>query len=90
MDATVAICTWNRATSLAATLESLCAVRVPSGLDWACPVVNNNCTDRTGEVLESFAEGDGPYGGNMPIVRAVFEMWMFDERCAIGPAKAAP
>jgi glycosyltransferase involved in cell wall biosynthesis len=55
VDATVAICTWNRAASLAATLESLCAVRVPAGLDWECLVVNNNCTDRTDDVLESFA-----------------------------------
>src|SRR5271166_1204464 len=55
MDVTVVICTWNRAAMLAETLEILSAVRVPTNIEWECIVVNNNCTDRTEEVLASFA-----------------------------------
>ena len=54
MNVTVVICTWNRAASLARTLEILCAVRVPAGLEWECVVVNNNSSDHTDEVLASF------------------------------------
>jgi len=56
MLATIAICTFNRAESLRRTLDSLVAMRVPDDLDWEVVVVNNNCTDRTDEVIETFAE----------------------------------
>ena len=56
LDATVAICTWNRAELLSEALETLCAVRIPVGIRWECIVVNNACTDRTDKVLASFAE----------------------------------
>ena len=51
---TVAICTWNRCESLRTTLEEFCALRVPAGVDWELLVVANNCSDATGEVVESF------------------------------------
>lgn len=51
---TVAICTWNRCTLLEQGLESLTAVRVPPGVDWRIIVIDNNCTDRTAEVVEPF------------------------------------
>lgn len=62
MDVTVVICTWNRAAMLAETLGILAAVRIPAGLEWECIVVNNNCTDRTDEVLASCA-------GRLPLRR---------------------
>jgi glycosyltransferase involved in cell wall biosynthesis len=40
---------------LADTLAILSAVRVPDRIEWECIVVNNNCTDRTNDVLASFA-----------------------------------
>jgi glycosyltransferase involved in cell wall biosynthesis len=54
MHVTVAICTWNRCSLLAQTLERLTHLRVPSGLEWELLVVNNNSTDSTDEVASSF------------------------------------
>jgi glycosyltransferase involved in cell wall biosynthesis len=50
----VCLCTWNRATSLLRTLESLAQVLVPEGITWEVLVVDNNCTDETPQVLEQF------------------------------------
>jgi glycosyltransferase involved in cell wall biosynthesis len=57
---TVAICTLNRAESLGRTLQSLAEMRVPDGLVWEVVVVNNDCTDDTDAVIESFADGRLP------------------------------
>jgi len=57
---TVAICTLNRAESLGRTLTSLAEMSVPDGLVWEVVVVNNNCTDDTDAVIESFADGRLP------------------------------
>jgi len=61
---TVVIITWNRAASLAETLETLHGLRVPDGVRWECLIVDNNCTDNTGEVVASFE-------GRLPIRRLV-------------------
>jgi glycosyltransferase involved in cell wall biosynthesis len=50
MKFSVAICTWNRASSLDRTLQSLAQVRVPADCEWEVVVVENNCTDQTSEV----------------------------------------
>jgi len=63
MRLTVAICTWNRADLLAATLERMTELAIPGGLEWELVVVDNNCTDHTSDVLASFA-------GRLPLVRA--------------------
>jgi glycosyltransferase involved in cell wall biosynthesis len=65
LDITVAVCTWNRAALLAETLGILSAVRVPAGVEWECLVIDNNSSDRTREVLASFA-------GRLPL-RGLFE-----------------
>lgn len=65
MNITIAICTWNRSALLKETLEQVARLRVPQGLRWELVVVNNNSTDETNEVLESFTE-------RLPL-RAVFE-----------------
>ena len=65
MDVTIAICTWNRAELLAQTLERMTALIVPEGLAWEVLVVNNNCSDRTDQVIETFL-------GRLPL-RRVFE-----------------
>lgn len=59
---TVAICTWNRATLLPRVLERLAQVRDPPGT-WEVVVVNNNCTDDTERILDTFA-------GRLPLRRA--------------------
>jgi glycosyltransferase involved in cell wall biosynthesis len=59
---TVAICTWNRAALLSRVLGRLARVRHPSG-GWELLVVNNNSTDDTERVLETFE-------GRLPLRRA--------------------
>jgi glucosyl-dolichyl phosphate glucuronosyltransferase len=51
MDITVAICTWNRAKLLDATLTQMRNLHIPQGLVWELLVVNNRCTDETDEVI---------------------------------------
>ncbi len=55
MDVTVAICTRNRANSLARTLESLRQMTIPDGLAWEVVVVDNASRDATPAVLRDFA-----------------------------------
>lgn len=62
---TVIICTWNRAASLQRTLESLVAMETLNSVPWEVVVVNNNSTDETDNVIDSFR-------GLLPICR-VFE-----------------
>jgi glucosyl-dolichyl phosphate glucuronosyltransferase len=62
---TVAICTWNRCSSLEQTLRAFTALTAPAEATWELLIVNNNCTDRTDEVIAAFE-------GCLP-VRRVFE-----------------
>jgi glycosyltransferase involved in cell wall biosynthesis len=56
MRVTVAICTWNRAVLLQRTLDQLCQLRVPAGVEWELILVNNNSTDSTEQVATHFAQ----------------------------------
>jgi glycosyltransferase involved in cell wall biosynthesis len=58
----VVICTWNRADLLRHTLEQMTKLNVPPDLWWELIVVNNNCSDDTEAVLESF-------NNRLPLVR---------------------
>ncbi|CAN5348827.1 hypothetical protein BH11PLA2_BH11PLA2_41390 [soil metagenome] len=51
LSVTVAICTWNRAAALDRVLTEFTTVTIPAGCTWEVVVVNNNCTDRTDEVI---------------------------------------
>jgi len=53
IDATVLICTYNRADLLAETLDSLDRSRCDRSLRWDVVVVDNNSNDRTREVIQS-------------------------------------
>ena len=67
VDATVLICTFNRAAVLGETLDSLAALRVPQGLTWDVLVVDNHSTDRTRAAVEARA-------ANYPVpLRYLFE-----------------
>ncbi|MGH7719977.1 MAG: glycosyltransferase [Gemmatimonadaceae bacterium] len=55
MHLSVAICTWNRARMLRQTLDHLTRVQLPAGDEWELLVVDNNCTDGTGDVIAGFA-----------------------------------
>ena len=64
--ATVLISTFNRSHHLAETLKSLAAMHAP-GITWDVVVVDNNSTDQTRQVVESFI-------ANYPVpLRYVFE-----------------
>ena len=53
VDATILICTYNRAGYLAETLDSLAQISADPGFSWNVLVVDNNSSDRTREVVES-------------------------------------
>lgn len=55
LDATIIVCTYNRATSLPRTLRALAAQDVRKGIDWEVLVVDNNSSDGTRQVVERFA-----------------------------------
>lgn len=55
IDASILICTRNRAGSLARVLESLCCLAVPSSVTWEVIVVDNASTDETAATVASFA-----------------------------------
>ena len=63
MQASVVICTRNRAASLQRTLESVEAATRPSG-DWELLIVDNGSTDHTADIVDSFK-------GRLPIRRVV-------------------
>lgn len=65
MQISIAICTWNRAASLAITLETLHAACRATRSVSEVLIVNNNSTDSTDAVIESYA-------AKLPI-RRVFE-----------------
>src|SRR5262249_41851111 len=56
MDVTIAICIWNGAELLRQTLEEFTKIASPSGHTWELLDVNNNSTDATDEVVDSFRD----------------------------------
>lgn len=57
VDATILICTWNRAELLRTTLQSIADLRVTTPLRWEVIVVDNNSSDHTRDVVLGFADG---------------------------------
>jgi glycosyltransferase involved in cell wall biosynthesis len=55
MHLSVIICTWNRCKTLPAVLASLQSCVVPENLIWEVLVVDNNSTDQTRAVIDSFS-----------------------------------
>ena len=55
----VIVCTYNRASSLRKTLESLGQMLVPPDLTWELIVVDNNSTDSTREAVREFTRTSG-------------------------------
>ena len=49
------VCTYNNASLLQRTLQSLENLEVPGEIKWSVLVVDNNCTDNTAAVVEQFA-----------------------------------
>jgi len=67
MFATVTIQTYNRAETLAITLESLRVLRCPESVDYEILVVDNNSSDHTPEVIHKYTQMLAPH------LRSVFE-----------------
>ncbi len=51
----VVICTYNRASRLAETLEHYQSLEIPAGVEWEIVVVNNRSTDNTSDVIADVA-----------------------------------
>ena len=56
MKITVAICTWNRSALLKETLDQVARLAIRRDVEWELLVVNNNSTDDTDEVIDSFMD----------------------------------
>jgi glucosyl-dolichyl phosphate glucuronosyltransferase len=54
MDISVLICTFNRCKSLSKTLDSVAAQVMPPSVAWEIVVIDNNSSDQTREVVESY------------------------------------
>ena len=52
----IVICTYNNAELLQQTLSALSNQKVSPGISWRVLVVNNNCTDDTEKLVESFQQ----------------------------------
>jgi glucosyl-dolichyl phosphate glucuronosyltransferase len=59
MDISVVLCTYNRASSIGKSLESLRQMSLPPDLKWELIVVDNNSTDDTRAVVTEFARTSG-------------------------------
>ena len=57
VDATVLICTYNRASYLASTLDSIARTPANPGFSWNVMVVDNNSSDATRQVVETRGAG---------------------------------
>ena len=67
-DFEVVICTYNNATMLDGVLTALARQKPAQDGRWSCLVVNNNCTDRTAEVVQKHIRT-----GAIPGLRSVQE-----------------
>ena len=56
LDVTIAICAYNAAKRLPATLEALGRMRVPSGVGWELLIIDNRSTDDTAAVARELGE----------------------------------
>lgn len=54
MHLSIGIATWNRSDLLSQTLDSLCQMHIPAGVDWEILVCDNNSTDATRPTVECF------------------------------------
>lgn len=52
----IAICTWNRSSSLARTLQALTRLNAPPDDSWRVLVIDNNSRDETPSVVDSFRD----------------------------------
>jgi len=55
MDISVIICTYNRASGLLQTLQSIRQMDIPEGTCWELIIVDNNSSDDTQNVIQEFA-----------------------------------
>jgi glucosyl-dolichyl phosphate glucuronosyltransferase len=60
MNITVVICTYNRCRDLPHALRSVAASIVPAATNWEVIVVDNNSSDETREVVQSFCRANPP------------------------------
>ncbi len=56
MNITVILCTYNRCSRLARSLESTMALELPPSIEWEILVVDNNSTDQTRKVVEDYMQ----------------------------------
>ena len=56
MDLSVILCTYNNADRLRITLNAFCRLNRPEDVEWELVAVNNNSTDGTEQVVQSFTD----------------------------------
>ena len=66
MDASIIVCTYNRADSLSETLDAIKAQLIPPNVNWELIVVDNNSKDHTKQVVEKAQS-------NFKTIRYIFE-----------------
>lgn len=54
----IAICTWNRASLLSRTLESIAKLNVPADVQLTVMVIDNQSTDETQSVIKAFTDSN--------------------------------
>lgn len=83
MTITIAICTYNNASVLDITLESLSNLDVPDALEYEILVVDNNCTDNTSDVVAKHSE----VLGSLRVLREPRQGLSYARNCALRESK---
>lgn len=84
----IAVCTWNRASLLARTLESFSKLIVPDEITIQFLIVDNNSEDETEKVIRDFCELQTGSGRSVVSLKEPKQGHTFSRNCAVGHAES--